>query len=128
MFHLHGTGANAAQTIDVTNAQGVTGANQVAYGRMANAGFYVVGITGGLYAAGSSNVGPDWGQYAWGNPNVTAMLEAQRRRLAAWGDVYADKVVLVGDSMGGYAALQYAATYPERVSCVVMNSGVASAT
>jgi len=58
-----------------------------------------------------------------GTLSIGDVLEGLERLLEA--ELHAEKVTLVGNSMGGWVALLYALRHPDRISHVVLENGVA---
>lgn len=68
---------------------------------------------------GFTMLSSDWGgPSTWGNDTAVARLERGRQVLVEQGCA-ADKVALVGVSMGGLNALNYAVAHPGRVAAIV---------
>lgn len=81
---------------------------------LASYGMRVIAINGGP----TGGAGPNNPLSSWGNPAHTARLETVRTNLSA------PKISLLGVSMGGYAALQYAVNHPGTTGALVDYSGV----
>jgi dienelactone hydrolase len=61
----------------------------------------------------------DFSNDAWGNDTAIANVETMRSWMQSSMGAKSGKVALVGISMGGLTALNYAMAHPENVACVV---------
>jgi pimeloyl-ACP methyl ester carboxylesterase len=123
VFWNHGVGANADQvmTSNTANQSFLLGA-----ARLCDAGMTVISLDGGTPDA-AVNLTPTGGAIHWGNPyHYVPHVRSWVQWCRTQPDLAANKVAIIGASMGGYGALSYAKHHREDVGCVITDAGVAS--
>lgn len=100
-IYIHSSGGNAEQALNNDGSK---------------LSFLMQRIVDAGFVGGSGDFG---GPYTWGNDLAVSRIHTAKTYLDTKPGVNG-KVCLVGTSMGGPAAIAYAAQYPENVSCIVL--------